>query len=97
MDYTFFFGDLNFRLICENEDVRGIIERYQGFLAEGNQKEADHMFGWLLGEDQLIQARDSHEFIGSYKEGAITFLPTYKYDLNSEVYDTSKKQRPPAW
>jgi len=97
LDYTFFYGDLNFRLTCENEDVRGIIDRYLGFLAEGNTKEAEHMFGWLLGEDELVQARDSHEYLGSYKEGTVTFLPTYKYDVNSEVYDTSAKKRPPAW
>lgn len=96
-DYTFFYGDLNFRLTCINEDVRGILDRYHGFLAEGNTKEAEHMFGWLLGEDELVQARETHEFLGAYKEGAIAFLPTYKYDKNSDAYDTSSKRRPPAW
>lgn len=32
-----------------------------------------------------------------YSEARITFSPTYKYDLNSNQYDTSEKARIPAW
>lgn len=32
-----------------------------------------------------------------YSEARITFAPTYKYDLNSDQYDTSEKARIPAW
>lgn len=32
-----------------------------------------------------------------YSEARITFPPTYKYDLNSNQYDTSEKARIPAW
>lgn len=32
-----------------------------------------------------------------YGEAPITFEPTYKYDKNSNTYDTSKKFRTPAW
>jgi hypothetical protein len=32
-----------------------------------------------------------------YSEARITFAPTYKYDLNSDTYDTSEKARIPAW
>lgn len=32
-----------------------------------------------------------------YSEGDITFHPTYKYDLNTDIYDTSEKARAPAW
>lgn len=32
-----------------------------------------------------------------YEEGNITFQPTYKFDLFTDVYDTSEKARPPAW
>jgi len=35
--------------------------------------------------------------LDKYQEGAITFLPTYKYDSYSNVYDSSKKQRTPSW
>ena len=32
-----------------------------------------------------------------FEEGPINFAPTYKYDLFSDDYDTSEKQRIPAW
>lgn len=37
------------------------------------------------------------ECFQDYQEGDITFQPTYKYDLNSDIFDTSEKARPPAW
>ena len=32
-----------------------------------------------------------------YNEALITFLPTYKYDVGTDDYDTSDKARIPAW
>lgn len=32
-----------------------------------------------------------------YTEAAITFNPTYKFDLGVDIYDTSEKARIPAW
>ena len=32
-----------------------------------------------------------------FQEGPVNFAPTYKYDLFSDDYDTSEKQRIPAW
>jgi hypothetical protein len=45
----------------------------------------------LLAKDQLLNS----EF--SFTEGTINFLPTYKFDDNCDVYDTSKKRRVPSW
>jgi hypothetical protein len=36
-------------------------------------------------------------FFSSYQEGPIEFKPTYKFDIRTQDYDTSKKQRVPAW
>tara|TARA_B100000780_G_C21018519_1_gene408112 strand:- start:28 stop:372 length:345 start_codon:yes stop_codon:yes gene_type:complete len=30
-------------------------------------------------------------------EGPLNFRPTYKYDPNTNTYDTSKKKRSPSW
>jgi synaptojanin len=32
-----------------------------------------------------------------YKEGLIKFAPTYRYDAGTDSYDTSEKNRIPAW
>ena len=32
-----------------------------------------------------------------FEEGEVNFAPTYKYDLFCDDYDTSEKQRTPAW
>lgn len=45
----------------------------------------------LLNMDQLTRTKSQNQFLQNYQEGGITFLPTYKYDPHSDVYDTSKK------
>ena len=37
------------------------------------------------------------DLLWRFHEDAITFLPTFKYNKNSDVYDTSKKQRTPSY
>jgi len=32
-----------------------------------------------------------------FHEGALNFKPTFKFDYESDVYDTSKKMRVPSW
>lgn len=38
-----------------------------------------------------------HIVFAGYNEGPLVFRPTYKYDNNSETYDSSEKQRIPSW
>ena len=53
----------------------------------------------LLPHDQLHQQMQSNKaFYDGWKEGSITFLPTYKYDAGSVgMFDSSEKKRGPSW
>lgn len=53
----------------------------------------------LLERDQLLAARRKNPIfrLRAFEELPITFDPTYKYNVGSDVYDTSEKRRTPAW
>lgn len=74
-------GDLNFRIALGNYQVRSLVQ-------SGNFEE-------LFQAEQLMHALRYGE-LSSYKESQISFRPTYKFDIGTDIYDTSKKQRSPA-
>ncbi len=51
----------------------------------------------LLRFDQLNQQRRFGRVFRGFQEGNIRFPPTYKYDKGADRFDTSEKQRCPAW
>ncbi|KAF7717798.1 Uncharacterized protein PECH_008437 [Penicillium ucsense] len=53
----------------------------------------------LMTHDQLrTQQRKGTAFHKGWREGEITFLPTYKYDVGSVArFDSSEKHRGPSW
>ncbi len=53
----------------------------------------------LLQHDQLYQQiRQRKAFHDGWREGPITFLPTYKYDIGSVgMFDSGDKKRSPSW
>ncbi|XP_053562218.1 inositol polyphosphate 5-phosphatase K isoform X2 [Bombina bombina] len=83
-DLVFWFGDLNFRI----SDF-GI-----HFIREMINSNRYHL---LWEKDQLNIAKKKETFLQGFLEGPLKFKPTYKFDLNSDVYDTSGKKRKPAW
>mmetsp|Transcript_3819 Transcript_3819/g.2842 ORF Transcript_3819/g.2842 Transcript_3819/m.2842 type:complete len:173 (-) Transcript_3819:420-938(-) len=88
---VFIFGDLNYRINQPNEVVRPACEKkqYQGL------KESDEL---MVAFKQFKNSVDpQHYLYKEYTEGEINFPPTYKYDRNSNIYDTSKKNRVPSW
>jgi len=82
-DIAFFFGDLNYRISLSYDECLAYIK-----LGKLDQ---------LLRNDQLNCLRNKIVHLNTFQEGQITFNPTYKYDPNSDVYDTSKKLRVPSW
>lgn len=53
----------------------------------------------LLPHDQLRRiVKERKAFHDGWREGPITFLPTYKYDIGTiGLFDSSEKQRAPSW
>ncbi len=103
MDHVFFAGDLNYRLDLPREYVERCIIDIQERSSEVDACSTKHtsrvnqLLNKLLRRDQLLQAIAlGHAFAG-FNEGKITFLPTFKFDKGTSNYDTSHKQRVPAW
>ncbi|KAG8159148.1 hypothetical protein KVR01_010809 [Diaporthe batatas] len=53
----------------------------------------------LLPHDQLLRVRKERKlFHDGWREGPVTFLPTYKYDVGTVgLFDSSEKKRAPSW
>lgn len=89
-DRVFFMGDLNIRLNASRADVDAWLHEEDGI-------------GKCLQHDQLLPLLETKSdsprqgMWSLFAEEPIKFLPTYKYDKHSDLYDTSKKQRVPSW
>lgn len=81
-----FAGDLNYRIDGLERDV--VI-----------QATIDENWPLLLDYDQLsLQLRTNPYFaLSDFKEGPISFAPTFKFDVGTDLYDSSDKKRVPAY
>ena len=79
-------GDLNYRIDTMGRDT--VIKAINA-----------NNLGKLLERDQLLVSRRRNPGfrLRAFDECPITFAPTYKYDVGTDKYDTSEKQRAPAW
>lgn len=81
--FAIMMGDLNYRIELDRAKVLELIEKKE--------------YSTLLKYDQLRRAKREIPEIGGFSEAEINFAPTYKFDENSDVYDTSSKQRIPSY
>lgn len=82
-DTVIWMGDFNYRIGLPSEKVRALIKA--GDLET------------LYENDQLNLQMVAGLSFQYYSEARITFMPTYKFDLGTDVYDSSEKARIPAW
>ena len=82
-DGIIWLGDFNYRIGLDDDRVRQLIE-------------VDNL-GELYQNDQLNLQMVAGRVFPFYLESRIKFLPTYKYNNGTDVYDTSEKARIPAW
>nr|XP_046244396.1 inositol polyphosphate 5-phosphatase Ka isoform X4 [Scatophagus argus] len=81
---VFWFGDLNFRIEDHGMHfVRTCIN--------------NQTYSLLWSKDQLTMMKKKEPMLQEFEEGPLDFQPTYKFDLNSDTYDSSGKKRKPAW
>ncbi|KAF2763620.1 DNase I-like protein [Teratosphaeria nubilosa] len=82
-DTIIWFGDFNYRIGMDNERARALI--------------AKRHLAALYEHDQLNIQMVHGKTFPFYTEPTPRFLPTYKFNLASDDYDTSDKSRIPAW
>ncbi|KXN73461.1 DNase I-like protein [Conidiobolus coronatus NRRL 28638] len=84
-EICFVSGDLNYRIDLDKASILEYIHAKQ--------------FSELIKYDQLYQLRSGIKpfILRLFSESEIKFSPTYKYDPFTNNYDTSEKQRSPAW
>ncbi|XP_053329080.1 phosphatidylinositol polyphosphate 5-phosphatase type IV [Spea bombifrons] len=85
-DEVFWFGDFNFRLNKDRTGVNAILQHKLG-------KDMSR----LLQYDQLRKEMNDGSIFKGFREGEIQFLPTYKFDVGCDAYDTTSKQRTPSY
>uniref|UniRef100_A0A3Q3X499 Inositol polyphosphate-related phosphatase domain-containing protein n=1 Tax=Mola mola TaxID=94237 RepID=A0A3Q3X499_MOLML len=81
---VFCFGDLNFRIADHG------LHFIRSSINSGR-------LNLLWSRDQLTMMKMKEPFLQEFEEGQLNFKPTYKFDRNSETYDSSGKKRKPAW
>jgi hypothetical protein len=102
VDRVFFCGDLNYRMDVPREFAEHTIVKMKQLSDKAKNdpvanNELDFLRTSLLLHDQLLAAIAQGAAFPGLAEGKITFLPTFKFDKDSNDYDTSHKQRIPAW
>jgi phosphatidylinositol-bisphosphatase len=53
--------------------------------------------GPVLEKDQMAIEKAKGGILQKYTEAAINFAPSYHFDVGTDRYDTSEKQRVPSW
>ncbi|XP_053683731.1 inositol polyphosphate 5-phosphatase E [Sabethes cyaneus] len=89
-DSVYWCGDLNFRLSEPREKLMRWIETTQFPLPA-------HLPHGFMHTDQLTSVLADGAAFKGFREAKITFPPTYKYDPGTQRFDTSSKQRAPAY
>ncbi|EXJ79081.1 hypothetical protein A1O3_08582 [Capronia epimyces CBS 606.96] len=86
-------GDFNYRIGLSYEKVRALVNEAMA----GSEKTREEVLGKLYENDQLNIQMVVGSCFNYYREGRVKFLPTYKYDIGTDDFDSSDKQRIPAW
>ncbi|XP_065068631.1 inositol polyphosphate 5-phosphatase OCRL-like [Rhopilema esculentum] len=93
-DRVFWFGDFNFRINKKRAETDEIFGKKD---FDDETKRDQFIIEELKPHDQLGHLMEKGKIFHGFKEAPITFLPTYKFDVNTDNYDSSAKARVPSW
>ncbi|KAK3329399.1 SacI homology domain-containing protein [Apodospora peruviana] len=82
-DSVIWFGDFNYRIGLGLDAAKELVR----------QRNLERLYE----NDQLNLQMVAGLAFRFYSEARITFMPTYKYDIGTDDYDSSEKARIPAW
>lgn len=82
-DTVIWFGDFNYRIGLSHERAMDLVQ----------QRDLERLYE----NDQLNLQMVNGLSFRFYSEAKINFMPTYKFDVGTDTYDTSEKARIPAW
>lgn len=83
-DQIYWLGDLNYRIDdLSTDEIKELVDQ--------------NAFEALLVYDQLKKQINLKQVFEGFTEPPIRHWPTYKYNPGSNEWDTSEKNRPPAW
>ncbi|XP_066433998.1 phosphatidylinositol polyphosphate 5-phosphatase type IV-like [Eleutherodactylus coqui] len=85
-DRVFWFGDLNYQLKEDRKTVESLLRTIEG-----------RDMSSLVELDSLNEAKSNGSIFKGFHEDTIRFHPTYKFDVGTDNYDTSAKQRIPSY
>lgn len=93
-EYSFWFGDLNFRF--DDIDVNRVLNIISEYRASNSEDEKARILSALYQHDQLSKVRKDNLAFVNFTENPPKFLPTYKFQIGSvDKYDS--EHRIPAW
>ncbi|KAI1176923.1 SacI homology domain-containing protein [Nemania sp. FL0916] len=82
-DTVIWMGDFNYRIGLSHEKAMNFVK----------QRDLEKLYE----NDQLNLQMVAGLSFQYYSEAGIAFMPTYKFDIGTDQYDTSEKARIPAW
>ncbi|KAF9406552.1 hypothetical protein BGZ94_003065, partial [Podila epigama] len=82
-DHTIWAGDLNYRVGLPEDQVKSLLKTND--------------YPALLKHDQLAAQKALLKAFSEFEEGPIDFAPTYKYDVGTNIWDSSEKRRVPSY
>lgn len=98
-DQVLLMGDLNFRINAFSRDE--VIDKIKKNKREELLNEDDLIVSFekfnQMTRKQQMENRYQDMFFTNFQEGKINFNPTYKFDIRTDNYDSSKKNRVPAF